>query len=93
MYFSKLVKKRYQEVRDEVFLSVFDEIDIAKEKLAKAQERNVSKWPLSTERNTWIEVYALGIDYLELTSINEHYDYLTSFLKRRLKAMDFHYGR
>lgn len=91
--FSKLVKKRYQEVRDEVFLSVFDEIDIAKEKLAKAQERNVSKWPLSTERNTWIEVYALGIDYLELTSINEHYDYLTSFLKRRLKAMDFHYGR
>ena len=91
--FTELVKKRYQEVRDEVFLSVFDEIDIAKEKLKKAQDRNVTKWPLSNERSTWVEVYALGIDYLELASINEHYDYLTRFLKRRLNTMDYYYGK
>ena len=91
--FTELVKKRYQEVRDEVFLSVFDEIDIAKEKLKKAQDRNVAKWPLSNERSTWVEVYALGIDYLELASINEHYDYLTRFLKRRLNTMDYYYGK
>lgn len=91
--FTELVKKRYQEVRDEVFLSVFDEIDIAKEKLEKAQDRNVTKWPLSNERSTWVEVYALGIDYLELASINEHYDYLTRFLKRRLNTMDYYYGK
>lgn len=92
-FFTELVKKRYQEVRDEVFLSVFDEIDIAKEKLKKAQDRNVAKWPLSNERSTWVEVYALGIDYLELASINEHYDYLTRFLKRRLNTMDYYYGK
>ena len=91
--FSKLVKKRYQEVRNEVFLSVFDEIDIAKEKLEKAQDRNVTKWPLSTNRSTWVEVYALGIDYLELASINEHYDYLTRFLRNRLNTMDYYYGK
>lgn len=91
--FTELVKNRYQEVRDEVFLSVFDEIDIAKEKLEKAQERNVLKWPLSTDRSTWIEVNALGIDYLELTSINEHYDYLTRFLRNRLNTMDYYYGK
>lgn len=90
--FTELVKKRYQEVRDEVFLSVFDEIDIAKEKLEKAQERNVTKWPLSTDRSTWIEINALGIDYLELTSINAHYDYLTRFLRNRLNTMDYYYG-
>ena len=91
--FTELVKKRYQEVRDEVFLSVFDEIDIAKEKLEKAQDRNVTKWPLSNERSTWVEVYALGIDYLELASINEHYDYLTRFLRNRLNTMDYYYGK
>lgn len=90
-YFENLVKYRYTEVRDEVFASVFEELDIVIETLEKAQQRNIERWPLTQERKTWIEVYALSENYLGIDSLQGHYDYLEGFLSDRLALLDAAY--
>ena len=87
-YFEKLVKERYTEVREEVFLAVFDELDLAVEALKDAQNRNITRWPIPAERKTWIEVYAISERYNSIDTLQGHYTLLENFLTERLHVMD-----
>ena len=87
-YFENLVKYRYTEVRDDVFLSVFDELELAIETLEKAQKRNIERWPLTNARKTWIEIYALSENYYSIDSLQGHYRHLAQFLNERLALLD-----
>ncbi len=86
--FEEKVKVRYQEIRESVFLSVFDELDLVKELLNDAQTRNIEKWPLTSERKTWIEINALGETYYNIDTLTGHYQYLEQFLQDRLQLFD-----
>ena len=85
--FISKVKDRYKEVRP-LFLEVFDEIIEIENVLAKAQNRNLEKWPFPTERRDWIEIYAIANSYYSLQSLEEHYLYLSDFLTSRLALLD-----
>ncbi len=85
--FISLVENRYKEVRS-VFEEVFEEIEIAKKAFDKAQIRNINRWPLTKERKTWIEVYALSRKYVWLNSLDAHYDLLIETLEERLALLD-----
>ena len=87
-YFENLVKYRYTEIRDEIFVSVFDELELVEKTLEKAQTRNIQRWPLTKERKTWIEIYALSENYLDINSLKGHYEYLEEFLQDRLALLD-----
>lgn len=88
IHFINKVKARYSKIRESVFLSVFDELDLVKQLLDKAQTRNLAKWPYTSERKTWIEIYALGNYYYDIPTLSGHYDYLENFLENRLQLLD-----
>lgn len=88
--FVQKVKERYSLVRP-VLLEIFDEIQNIETILTKAQERNLAKWPLPTQRRDWIEIYAMGDEYYSLTSSSQHYRYLEEFLRERLITLDRYY--
>ena len=90
--FKTQLKNRYQEVRSSLY-SVFDEIDILRENLDRAQARNLQRWPFSTERQVWIEVYALSDYFLNISSIEAHYQYLSDYLTHRFEILDEAYGK
>ena len=83
-----LVKERYTEIREDVILSIFDELDLAKELLAAAQQRNIERWPLTQDRITWVEQYALSANYYAIPTLQAHIDHLENTLKERLQIMD-----
>ena len=83
-----LVKERYTEIREDVILSIFDELDLAKELLANAQQRNIERWPLTQDRITWVEQYALSANYYAIPTLQAHIDHLENTLKERLQIMD-----
>lgn len=87
-YFEKLVKERYTEVRNSVFLSVFDELELAMETLEDAQARNLAKWPIPAERKTWIEMYAISENYQSITTLHGHYTLIYNFLSERIEVLD-----
>ena len=90
--FKNKVKSRYQEIRDDLY-TVMDEIDILRDNLDRAQARNLQRWPFSTERNAWIEVYALSDVFLNISSIESHYQFLENYLEQRFELLDQTYGK
>ena len=89
--FKEKLKARYKKVKP-ILQTVYNEIDIVKTHLARAQARNLSRWPYSTERKAWIEVNALSDYFLELSSPKQHYNYLSSVLHDRFSLLDVQYG-
>jgi hypothetical protein len=89
--FRELVALRYTEVRDEVFASILEEFDIAKGAIKKALNRNIKKWPLTTVRTTWVEVYALSENYYSIGYVKGHYELLANVIKERLELLDDNY--
>lgn len=83
-----LVRERYTEIREDVILSIFDELDLAKDLLAAAQQRNIERWPLTQDRITWVEQYALSANYYAIPTLQAHIDHLENTLKERLQIMD-----
>ena len=91
--FSERVRIRYNQLREEVFLGVFNDLANIKEILSVAQERNLNRWPLTYYvKEAWIEQYAYGDDYCALPDLNAHYDHLENFLRERLALLDDVYG-
>lgn len=86
--FEEKVQQRYKEVREDVFLAVFDEMELALDTLNNALTRNINKWPLTNERKTWVEMYALSERYYSLTTITQHNKLLYDFLTKRLEVLD-----
>ena len=84
------VKYRYKEVR-KYFEDALEELKTARDALHLAQTRNIKRWPLTTERIYWIEIYAYSRKYLWLNSLNEHYNLLFETLVEQLKILDKYY--
>ena len=91
--FHEKVSERYAEIREDVVLSVFDEMALVLDILEKAQQRNIQRWPLTKERKTWVEQYALSNAYLDIDSLEGHYDLITDTLSDRLAILDKEYLR
>ena len=91
--FYEKVSERYAEIREDVVLSIFDEMALALEILEKAQQRNIQRWPLTKERKTWVEQYALSNSYLDIDSLEGHYDLVEDTLNDRLAILDKEYLR
>lgn len=88
--FIQKVKERYKEIRS-VLYEVFDEISFIKKALTKAQSRNMEKWPLPSQRTTWIEIYAMSNTYFNLPTLSRHYRYLKTNLEERFAVLDHYY--
>lgn len=84
------VKYRYKEVR-KYFEEALEELNTARDALHLAQTRNIKRWPLTTERIYWIEIYAYSRKYLWLKSLDEHYNLLFETLVEQLKILDKYY--
>ena len=91
-HFFDMVAERYTEVRDDVFVSVFDEIETVTKILEKAQDRNLKRWPLTKERKTWIEQFAYDDEYVNISTLQGHYELVETFLQERLKVFDQHFN-
>ena len=91
--FHERVSERYAEIREDVVLSIFDEMALVLDILEKAQQRNIQRWPLTKERKTWVEQYALSNAYLDIDSLEGHYDLITDTLSDRLSILDKEYLR
>lgn len=91
--FKDKVCQRYTELRDDVFAKVFDELDLVKTTLAKAQDRNLKRWPYTVNRTptNFIEASAMSEYYLNIATLDNHYDYLEKFLQNQMKIMDEEY--
>ena len=89
--FEQLVKERYSETRDAVFAQVDHELDVVLNTLENAQQRNIERWPLTNERKTWVELYALSENYYAISSLQGHYDHLDATLVDRLSILDRNY--
>ena len=90
--FQLRVKDRYTELRNSVFAAVFDDINEAKIALKKAQERNLTKWPIGNlPRTAWIEIYAYTEYYNSIATLDDHYVFLQDNLQDRLQIMDDNY--
>ena len=87
-HFYRKVAERYTEIREDVVLSVFDEMELVLKILEKAQQRNIQKWPLTKERKTWVEQYALSDSYLNIESLQDHYSLVEETLSERLAILD-----
>ena len=61
--------------------------------LEKAQQRNIQRWPLTKERKTWVEEYALSNAYLDIDSLEGHYTLVEETLSERLAILDKEYLR
>ena len=68
-----------------------EELVIARNVLNLAQTRNIRRWPITTERIYWIEIYAYSRKYLWLKSLNEHYNLLFETLVEQLAILDKYY--
>lgn len=91
--FHEKVSERYAEIREDVVLSVFDEMELVLNILEKAQQRNIQRWPLTKERKTWVEKYALSNSYLDINSLEDHYSLVEETLSERLAILDKEYLR
>ena len=89
--FEQLVKERYSETRDAVFAQIDHELDVVLNSLENAQQRNIERWPLTNERKTWVEQYALSENYYAISSLQGHYDHLDATLVDRLSILDRNY--
>ena len=87
-HFYRKVAERYTEIREDVVLSVFDEMELVLKILEKAQQRNIQRWPLTKERKTWVEQYALSDSYLNIDSLQDHYSLVEETLSERLAILD-----
>ena len=86
--FYRKVAERYTEIREDVVLSIFDELELVLELLEKAQQRNIQRWPLTKERKTWVEEYALSNSYYAIESLEDHYTLVEETLSERLAILD-----
>ena len=91
--FHERVSERYAEIREDVVLSVFKEMELVLNILEKAQQRNIQRWPLTKERKTWVEEYALSNAYLDIDSLEGHYTLVEETLSERLAILDKEYLR
>lgn len=89
--FLQKLKSRYKEVRS-LLVETIAEIEIIKNDLAKAQNRNLHKWELPTQRRYWIEIYAISKTYYNIRTLNGHYNHLTKCLNERLTILDKYYS-
>ena len=89
--FINLLKKRYTEIRSELIDPILGELDYIYNITSKAQLRNIEKWPLTKDRNTWVEMYALSINYYDIESLYGHYEHLKKVLKERIELLDDNY--
>ena len=90
--FKNKVKNRYTELRDEVFMGVFDDIYKVRKTISIAQKRNLQRWPINMYNvRTWIEQNCYGYDYQIRGSLDEHYVYLESYLRKRIDVLDKEY--
>ena len=88
--FLRNFKARYKEVRP-LLLEIIEEIDLINNSIAKAQSRNINKWPLTNKRNSWIELYALSDTYYSLKNTDEHINHLKNTLTHQLSILDQNY--
>ena len=91
--FQEKVSERYAEIRENVVLSIFEEMELVLNILEKAQQRNIQRWPLTKERKTWVEEYALSNSYLDIDSLEDHYSLVEETLSERLAILDKEYLR
>lgn len=84
------VRKRYTEIRL-LIIEMLDEFEGIKNSIAKAQNRNLMRWPLPKERTNWIEIYAMSNTYFEIDNLPIHYRHLADTLRERLKLLDRYY--
>jgi hypothetical protein len=91
--FHEKVSERYAEIREDVVLSIFDEMELVLNILENAQQRNIQRWPLTKERKTWVEEYALSNSYLDINSLEDHYSLVEETLSERLAILDKEYLR
>lgn len=89
--FKDLVKQRYTEIREEMIEPLLEELDLIYSTTKKAQTRNIKKWPLTRDRDTWVEIYALSENYYAIGSLGGHYDHLKKVLEERIELLDDNY--
>ena len=89
--FKEKVCKRYTEIREDVIEPLLKEVDYIYDITNEAQLRDIAKWPLTQERNTWVEIYALSKNYYKISSLDGHYKHLKKVLKERIKLLDDNY--
>lgn len=85
--YKQMVKIRYLEIKTTILEQIFEELDIVALYLKNAQIRNVSKWPLPGDLNSYIAA-RYNQTYEHLSSIEDHYEYLKKTLQKRFAVLD-----
>lgn len=89
--FRQMVSERYTEIRTTLIEPILEEVELIYESTYEAQTRDIYKWPLTNERNTWVEIYALSGNYYAINSLDGHYEHLKKVLKERIELLDDNY--
>ena len=88
--FLNKVKERYAEVKP-ILLEIYDEMAIIEQYLTDDLQKNINKWPIPGDTNSWL-ASRYDRDYLKLKTFDDHMSYLKDKLDRQFEIMDKYYA-